>query len=346
MELTATELAQTNFIAYACVSTAGQCSSLAEQEMQIKQFMTIVDVDYMMVLPAIQSRRDGMDNNLRKTIQKNKRNSKNVILVVTSFDRITRNVKDLPFLKKYVYKVYEIRTGRLLIPDNYDHEVQLAQTEIQIIAERAKNRRRTICEKPSKNELKRRARNRLANAWNAIQMNPVNEMIVEQHNKVQSFIELSQLLTSENTWQQLSTLSREMGGNNVMEDYINEVRKNKELKLSRSDAFYYANLFHCFKGVSDNLVKEYLNAIYRLVHLNDDEEECKQSNYDVYEGTNHTVDDELIMNEKIMVGDTISYITNNQEGYKKYEVVLNEEDGTKKLMLIDCYEYEICEHMK
>jgi hypothetical protein len=64
------------------------------------------------------------------------------------------------------------------------------------------------------------------------------------------------------------------------------------------------------------------------------------TNYDVYEGSNYTVDDELKTNCKIMVGDTITYLTNNQEGYKKYEVVLNKDNGTKKLILIDCYEYE------
>ena len=68
---------------------------------------------------------------------------------------------------------------------------------------------------------------------------------------------------------------------------------------------------------------------------------CKSSNYDVCEGSNYTVDDELKLNRKIMVGDTITYVTNNQEGYKKYKVVLNEDNGTKKLMLIDWYEYEM-----
>lgn len=277
MNFTATELAQTNFIAYACVSTAGQCTSLAEQEQQLNQFMTTVGVDYMMVLPAIQSRRNGMDDNLRETIKdqkkKNKKISKNVVVVVTSFDRITRNIKDLPFLKKNVYRVYEIRDKRMLTPDDYDNKAQLAQTEIQIISERAKNRQRTTREKPSKSELKRRARNRLASAWDAIKMNPSNVMTEDQHNKVQTFVELSQSLIAEITWHQLSLLSRDMGGSNIMEDYQNEVGANKELKLSRSHAFYYANLFKCFEEVADNLVKEYLSATYRLVQLNDGDEE-------------------------------------------------------------------------
>ena len=42
-------------------------------------------------------------------------------------------------------------------------------------------------------------------------------------------------------------------------------------------------------------------------------------NYTVYEGDN--VYNELIINENINVGDTITYETNNQMGYKKYEVI-------------------------
>ena len=248
--------------------------------------MATLGVNYMMVLPAIQSRRNGMDENLRETIKdkkKNKKISKNVVVVVTSFDRITRNVKDLPFLKKNVYRVYEIRSGRMLTPDDYDNEALLAQTEIQIISERAKNRQRTTREKPSKNELKRRARNRLASAWDAIQMNPTNTMTKDQHNKVQIFIQSSQSLINENTWHQLSLLSKDMGGSNIMEDYQNEVQSNKELKLSRSHTFYYAKLFKCFEKVADNLVKEYLSAIYQLVQLTDVDEEEEQEVEEVEE---------------------------------------------------------------
>ena len=58
------------------------------------------------------------------------------------------------------------------------------------------------------------------------------------------------------------------------------------------------------------------------------------TNYKVYEGS--SVDDELENNDKIKVNDTIEYITNNQEGYEKYKVVLV--NGKKDLELISTYD--------
>lgn len=53
------------------------------------------------------------------------------------------------------------------------------------------------------------------------------------------------------------------------------------------------------------------------------------NNYNVYEGEG-TVQGVLKNNKKIKVGDTIEYNTNNQEGQKKYEVIL---DKNKKKTL-------------
>ena len=48
------------------------------------------------------------------------------------------------------------------------------------------------------------------------------------------------------------------------------------------------------------------------------------TNYPVYEEDGNTVQKELETNKDIVVGDTISYNTNNQMGYKKYEIILDE----------------------
>jgi hypothetical protein len=58
-------------------------------------------------------------------------------------------------------------------------------------------------------------------------------------------------------------------------------------------------------------------------------------NYNVYEG--ESVYNELARNKDIKVGDTISFITHNQQGYMKYKVVL-EDDGTKDLEVIEDYD--------
>jgi hypothetical protein len=63
-------------------------------------------------------------------------------------------------------------------------------------------------------------------------------------------------------------------------------------------------------------------------------------NYQVYEGEGNSVYNEFKTNINIAVGDTVEYITNNQMGYEKYKVILNEK-GEKKLKLIDSYDHQI-----
>ena len=60
-------------------------------------------------------------------------------------------------------------------------------------------------------------------------------------------------------------------------------------------------------------------------------------NYNVSENNGHSVYDELETNKDIKVGDTISWITNNQQGYMKYKVVLDDE-GKKDLKIIETYD--------
>lgn len=63
-------------------------------------------------------------------------------------------------------------------------------------------------------------------------------------------------------------------------------------------------------------------------------------NYQVYEGEKNSVYKELKTNPNIAVGDTVEYITNNQMGYEKYKVILNEK-GEKKIKLIDSYDHQM-----
>jgi hypothetical protein len=63
-------------------------------------------------------------------------------------------------------------------------------------------------------------------------------------------------------------------------------------------------------------------------------------NYQGYEGEGNSVQNKLKTNPNIAVGDTLEYITNNQMGYEKYKVILNEK-GEKKLKLIDSYDHQM-----
>ena len=63
-------------------------------------------------------------------------------------------------------------------------------------------------------------------------------------------------------------------------------------------------------------------------------------NFQIYEGERNTVCSELKTNSNIVVGDTIEYITNNQLGYEKYKVILDE-NGEKGIKLIDSYNIQM-----
>ena len=64
------------------------------------------------------------------------------------------------------------------------------------------------------------------------------------------------------------------------------------------------------------------------------------TNYKVNEGTENTIQLEFEKNPNIIVNDTIEYISNNQMGYVKYIVILDE-NGKKILKLIDSYYHQI-----
>ena len=73
---------------------------------------------------------------------------------------------------------------------------------------------------------------------------------------------------------------------------------------------------------------------FRIVN----EKRCNtMKNFNVYEGDGKSVYDELATNPDIKVGDTISYITRNQEGYMKYKVLLNDH-GKKDIETIETYD--------
>jgi len=62
------------------------------------------------------------------------------------------------------------------------------------------------------------------------------------------------------------------------------------------------------------------------------------TNYRIGEGQSPY--EEFETNTKIVVGDTIEHTPNNQQGYAKYKVVLNE-DGEKELKMIDSYDHQM-----
>lgn len=61
-------------------------------------------------------------------------------------------------------------------------------------------------------------------------------------------------------------------------------------------------------------------------------------NYNLGEG--ESVYEELQNNNKIVIGDTITYTPYNQQGYAKYQVVLDD-NGKKSLELIDSYDLQM-----
>lgn len=279
------------FIAYARVSTASSAESLQAQAKDIEKVMTTDrNLHYTMVLPEIRSVGDGITDNLRTTISscyKNKKKNKKVVLIVTSFDRITRNSADLPYLIKHVHCVIEIRSGRVIVPEEYEVMINESQAELTNMIRRAirthasEHAGRQIEQlqqlAPSLEEKIRRAKVRLVKAHAAIMSNPVNTMTEQDHDQLVEFIRRSQELVFKTDWLELSVLSLRLSNGKVsaMDQYPSSVDINKNVaeneetvvKLSKQDVCEMLYQFPMFDNISESLMKEYILAIFNLTLL-------------------------------------------------------------------------------
>ena len=59
-------------------------------------------------------------------------------------------------------------------------------------------------------------------------------------------------------------------------------------------------------------------------------------NHIIHEKDGKTIDSELRTNEKINVGDTIEYLSNNSMTYMKY-LIVKDKNGEKTLKLVDSF---------
>jgi hypothetical protein len=264
------------WIAYARVSTSSMTGSISSQECDLNECLS--SISYLMVLPSIGSVRDGMASTLKSTIKSQcKKSGGNVVLAVTSFDRITRSATDLVFLNKYVKFVVVVRGSQIVRPDEYEVCINEAQAELKTMMDRAIRSNQVTARvkppisKPDKTECVRRSVVRLNHALNAIQNSPVNEMMQTHHEHVQEFIKQSQSLCGLKDWMNLSMLSLRLsdGKISVMDEYVDNVNSvnSKAMNLSRADVLHYVNRFRVFSSVSDSVAKEYVNATLQYVLL-------------------------------------------------------------------------------
>jgi hypothetical protein len=264
------------WIAYARVSTSSMTGSISSQECDLNECLS--SISYLMVLPSIGSVRDGMASTLKSTIKSQcKKSGGNVVLAVTSFDRITRSATDLVFLNKYVKFVVVVRGSQIVRPDEYEVCINEAQAELKTMVDRAIRSNQVTARvkppisKPDKAECVRRSVVRLNHALNAIQNSPVNEMMQTHHEHVQEFIKQSQSLCGLKDWMNLSMLSLRLsdGKISVMDEYVDNVNSvnSKTMNLSRADVLHYVNRFRVFSSVSDSVTKEYVNATLQYVLL-------------------------------------------------------------------------------
>lgn len=279
------------FIAYARVSASSFSESLQSQCKDIDTYMTTQGVSYTMVFPEIESVKDGLTSNLRSIIDqnknnknKNKNNKKQLVLVVTSFDRITRNISDLDYLKKNIYNVIEIRSNRVIQNHEYKKMIQDSQTELATHINRAIRTHASLHAGkqlsqlqelvPSLEEKIRRATVRMIKAHTAIMNNPVNTMTEQHHEYMKDFVRISQNILSKSDWMELSMLSLRLshGSVCVMDEYTTIVSNTNAdadtvIKLSRNDVMAFAIQFYIFENVSESVMKEYILSLYNIYSL-------------------------------------------------------------------------------
>jgi thiol-disulfide isomerase/thioredoxin len=127
---------------------------------------------------------------------------------------------------------------------------------------------------------------------------------------------------------------------------------NSRLKNNKIEANGFPTIFKVMSGNLEYYTGERTNEEMRKWALSPimkvEEPKSKifimggNKNISVYEDDRETVESKLESDPDIQIGDTIEYNTNNQEGYKKYEVIEDKDaKNNKGIKLIDSYDHKI-----
>jgi hypothetical protein len=290
-------------IHYARVSTNNQTLSLDSQLNEMHPCGNNI-------IQEIHSVKNGMSDTLKNRIVavsnvRVKHSNKNgtikpkINLCVRSIDRITRNIKDMKFLIKHVTFItvrskhcdpaeefddsdceedgwntntttYDLKTDAPIIVE----QIELAQKEMEANIQRSiinSNTNKTNNIPPGKDEKIRCANLRLARISRCLEIGGVTNV-----SNLRKFVTSACNLTNKRSWTALSKMSRDLGGDYVMDVYdIDNYYKfeNTPLFMNREDIIVQV-LNMCENVVAlgcvqKSVFREFVNAIIHTVNVNE-----------------------------------------------------------------------------
>lgn len=195
-------------------------------------------------------------------------NSKKISIIVTHFDRLTRSIKDVDFLKKHVNNVIDIYNGKTYnTQKDYNQLVKLASDatiEINQIRRRAirahiTKRQRDEEENPLDYAKKR-----------CIEVN--NIVLGKKYNDLKSdlarAVVVSQNITNPTDLKICSNIFKKYGGNSIYNDYIESINKNNNnvIYIGKKEIEEYVKFIFSKQhiAINENFANEFLKANLNL----------------------------------------------------------------------------------
>jgi hypothetical protein len=226
-------------ISYARISTGNtsQLSSLGNQ------FKKLKDLERGEIITHVGSGDDEFSDDLKNKILSAYNNKNDVRINIIAFDRLTRNFKDLDFLKRHVRYIYVLdddRTFDLKIEiDQVAFRVAKCVQELDIIRNRFRRNRNSESRKRSRDEIEDDDESKvIATKRRCLSVSSnmkISGLSDEKLKDLEIFVRLSQKLDNPKKWKEMFSLMKNLGLN---ADEVKE-EKYKYAKYIKNDNTIY-----------------------------------------------------------------------------------------------------------
>jgi DNA invertase Pin-like site-specific DNA recombinase len=247
-------------ICYARISTNNpeQYVSLNNQIKSIAKFVKTNKIKNTIGINEIKSISNEMSKKVRELcIEHGKVN-----IIIMALDRLSRNVTDLNFIKKYVDKIYVINDKRVYNPKTDWKELIMSNLSSMEEIEKIKFR---IKQNPNKRkrtdeDIQLDAKRRCKNIYSILSEKYDEEFLDD----LSTFIRRSQHLISENDLEYINTLYSSYSYEELTTVYRNLQFGDNSYHITRPDLIeFIKNIFQCQKlkfSIDDPILKEFINS--------------------------------------------------------------------------------------
>ncbi|NBX74990.1 MAG: hypothetical protein EBQ92_00340, partial [Proteobacteria bacterium] len=214
---------------------------------------------------------DGLSENLKNVILENKSLGKKVEVYLTAIDRLTRNVLDVPFIKKYIDVIVVVGSENVLIYDvtkewkTIQNFISSATKEIDRLKERVSSRMNCKRKRSNNSDLVSSAQVK-SNTINNLLAKGYSDVDNDTINNIASMIILCQNIKSYDDWKKISDILHKYGNFSIMDDYLDIVHNPVYDHLSRNDIMYYVKKIFEKQSYNfdENIIKAFVNANINL----------------------------------------------------------------------------------